>query len=501
MILTAMMTTFYHVPHRGGSVLLAGQRDVMTALNPEISPNLPKDPRTIVKQLRLDPVTEKYICCPKCWALSPFDKPDSHRGTPLCQEKLTPSSNICGAELWTKEQFRDKVLWSPKQTYIHQTLKRWLGRLLSRPGIEDILDQYPVEASQLRDGKFMSDIWSSPAIQELKGPDGKPFLEGPNGEARLLFGFATDGFNPFYNKTAKQVVTTTGFWLILYNFPPHQRFLFENMCYLGSAAGPNGPTVGRMIPFMELTVNELLEFWSPGVFFTRTYKYRSGRASKAMLIPLTADMLAARDAAGLTSATSTYFCVGCHLDMAHIEEFDASKWPQRSCSEHTKHANAWRDAPTEQQREKLVKQFGIRFTPLQRLIYWNIVRYILIEPMHALDLNLSQHHCRTLFRIDLKHPGGDASEPRINRPPKPDPRSRAAFLQQFLLLHNEADFLTQMLSNELSRYPVLWHICNDLNLRVAGDSKKRAWFLLRIKKWVITYSSCAVGPSNSSTHF
>lgn len=501
MVLTVMMTTFFHVPHRGGSVLLAGLRDVIKALRPEIRPNLPVDPRTVSRQLRLDPVTERFICCPKCWALSPFiDKP-VFRDIPLCQEKLTPGSNICGEELWTRERLRDKVNWSPKQTYVHQTIKQWLGRLLSRPGIEDILDQYPMEASRPRDGKFMGDLWSSPAIQDLKGPDGsKLFLKAPNGEGRYLVSYAVDGFNPFHNKTAKQVVTTTGFWLILFNFPIHLRYLLENMCYVGSAAGPNGPTVGRLNPFLDLMVEELLELWAPGVFFTRTHKYESGRTSRAMLIPLTADMLAAREAAGLTSTTSTYFCVGCHLDMAHIEEFVASKWPLRSHSQHMQHANAWRDASTEQERNKLVKKTGIRYTPLLRLPYWNIVRYILIEPMHALDLGLIQHHCRELFRIDLAHPGGDASEPRINRPSRVHQQTREAFLKLFLLHHEKSDFLPTMLDNNLTTYRVLWHICNDLNLRVAGNSKKRAWFLVRIKKWVITNSGGTIDPLKL-THF
>ncbi|KAJ7717322.1 hypothetical protein B0H16DRAFT_1221782, partial [Mycena metata] len=96
----------------------------------------------------------------------------------------------------------------------------------------------------------MNDIWSSRTIQKLKGPDKKPFLQRPTGEARFLFGLAVDGYNPFHNKTAKQVVTSTGFWIILYNLPPHLRYLLENMCYIGSAPGPTGPTIGRLNSFI-----------------------------------------------------------------------------------------------------------------------------------------------------------------------------------------------------------------------------------------------------------
>lgn len=491
MVVTAMMTELFHVPLRGGSVLLAGLNNVLQTTN---SPqNLPKDPRTIRKQLNLDPVTETFLCCPTCWALQPYCPATNNPVTqgnpnpdiPLCQDRPTPSSEICGAELWKKEKFHGKTQCTPHLTYVHQHLKDWLGRLLSRPGIEDILDEYPLSASHRKDGDFMSDIWSSPKIRNLKGPDKKPFLERPSGEARFLFGFAVDGFNPFHNKTAKQVVTSTGFWLILYNFPTHLRYQFENMCYIGSAPGPKGPTVGRLNPFIELIVLDLLEFWNPGVFFTRTHKYRLGRHSKAMMIPLTADMLAAREAAGLTSATSTYFCVGCHIDLAHIEEFDASKWPRRSHSEHMEHANEWKNADSLAHQERLATKNGVRYSPLLLLPYWKIIRYILIEPMHALDLGLAEHHCRDLLGIDLSQDGGDGTEHRVPRPPKSTPERKLQVLKLFQEHRNSPDLLKEMLKNRLVSFPVLWHLCNDLGLRVAGT--RRDWFILRIKRWVSSF--------------
>ncbi|KAK6988004.1 hypothetical protein R3P38DRAFT_2372241, partial [Favolaschia claudopus] len=226
LIVTAMMTQLYHVPRIGGTVLLAGFRDFIRTLPESLSYELPKDPRTVIKQLRLDPVTESYVCCPKCWALSPIVNPitSSHPDPeiPLCQDHL-PGDEVCGAELWKKEKLRDRIHCKPKLIYVHQLVKHWLGKLLSRPGIEDILDSYPLKASGGEEG-HMADIWSSPAIRALKGPDGKSFLDAPIGEGRYLFSIAVDGFNPFHNKEAKQVVTSTGFFLVLMNFPPHMRY-------------------------------------------------------------------------------------------------------------------------------------------------------------------------------------------------------------------------------------------------------------------------------------
>lgn len=494
MVVTAMMTELFYVPRRGGAVLLAGLHDMLnTASGPKKQgQSLPKDPRTVCRQLHLDPVTETYLCCPTCWSLTPYcaatDNPvtnkDPNPDIPLCQDRATRESKICGEELWKKETIRSKTHCSPRLTYVHQRLKDWLGRLLSRPGIEEILDTYPITASHLAEGEVMTDIWSSPAIIGLKGPDGKPFLEGPAGEGRYLFSIATDGFNPFYNKTAKQSVTSTGIFAVLMNFPIELRHLLENMCHLGTAPSPNGPTVGRLNPFLDLVVRDFLEFWEPGVFFTRTYKYREGRQTKAMLIPLTADMLAARETAGFTSSTSTYFCIGCHIDMAHIEEFDSTRWPQRSHADHLRSAYAWKNAANLAEQQKIATTTGVRFSSILELPYWMAVRYVLVEPMHALELDMVDHHVRELFQIDLDKDGGDGSGPRVPRPTRPSTARITQILQLFSQHRNSSDseLLAKILKSEWTTYDALWHICNDNQLRVSG--KKRSWLVLRIKKWV-----------------
>ncbi|KAJ6495926.1 hypothetical protein DFH09DRAFT_945985 [Mycena vulgaris] len=190
------------------------------------------------------------------------------------------------------------------------------------------------------------------------------------------------------------------------------------MCFLGAAPSPNSPSVGRLNPFLDLIVRDFLQFWNPGVFFTRTHKYRSGRHAKAMVIPLAADMLAARAAAGFTSHGSKYFCIACHIDMAHIEEFDHTRWEYRNYAQHLQHANAWKNAASLGEQEKLATEYGVRWTPLLKLPYWNVVRYVLVEAMHVLDLRLIDRHCRDLFRFDLQEDGGDGSEHRVLRPPR-----------------------------------------------------------------------------------
>ncbi|KAJ7770251.1 hypothetical protein DFH07DRAFT_954069 [Mycena maculata] len=170
--------------------------------------------------------------------------------------------------------------------------------------------------------------------------------------------------------------------------------------------------------------------------------------------------------------------------MAHIEEFNRTKWAQRSHKQHLKDAHAWRDATTLVEQKKLATLNGVKFSELLELPYWKAVRYALVEAMHVLDLDITQRHVRDLFRIDLEVDGGDGSEPRVERPPRPTPERTAHVLELFHAHHDKPDLLQVLLKNDWVDFKTLWHICNDRDLRVASNTRQRPWLILRVKKWI-----------------
>ncbi|KAF9487937.1 hypothetical protein BDN71DRAFT_1362961, partial [Pleurotus eryngii] len=55
-------------------------------------------------------------------------------------------------------------------------------------------------------------------------------------------------------------------------------------------------------------------------------------------------------------------------------------------------AKAWRDTPSERHKQMLFEAFGQRWSPLFDLPYWDPVRFIVIDSMHMLDINLLKNH-------------------------------------------------------------------------------------------------------------
>ncbi|KAA1477402.1 hypothetical protein DENSPDRAFT_755590, partial [Dentipellis sp. KUC8613] len=118
----------------------------------------------------------------------------------------------------------------PILKYEPQDIKHCIGRWLSRPGMEDLLENAFRRAAH---PEAMTDCWDAEVLCRILGPDRKPFLPGPKDRLRLVFGISTDSFNPFHLKTAKQSVSSTGIWLFCLNFPLHLRFLDEYVCLAG----------------------------------------------------------------------------------------------------------------------------------------------------------------------------------------------------------------------------------------------------------------------------
>jgi hypothetical protein len=432
---------------------------------------LPKDPRTVVNRMDLDPRTTSYLQCPACYALYPFPGTGFHHLPPdtveFCAHRPTPKSTPCGAPLWKDRRVGATSLKVPTRKYIHQSLKEWVGRLLARPGVEDVLDAAYNKPAKDR----MTDIWDSPVFKKFRDTDKTPFFAEHGHEARFAFSLGADSFHPLGSLEAKQSMSATAIYMVLLNLPKEERFKYKNMYLVGVIPGPSKPSLEQINHALSLLVLELLEFWK-GVFYTRTYKFPSGRLLKGALIPLVCDMLAARQVAGFGSVTSTFFCTFCLLTIQDIENLEKHTWPARTFHSHLECALEWKNAQSARDRERLFRLHGIRWSALLELPYWNPILYTVLDSMHAAFLGLFQTHCRKVWRIDVSVEGGDGS---LLRPEKSVQRPSDSVLLEWLQLikENPSDLLEQLTAGDVPKN-ILWHICVDNGLRHAGGKRALA---------------------------
>lgn len=459
--------------------MIAGVRSTLsTALvEQDVIDLIPKDPRTIVDRIDLDPRTISYLQCPACYALYEYTgvPPSAEPDLKTCTHRPTPTSPPCNVPLWTERRLGTKIVMVPRRKYVHQSLKEWMGRMLSRPGVEEIIDNAP---NRTHTGR-VEDIWDAPVFHNVRDDDdGLPFFAERGTEGRYAFSLGADSFHPLGNLEAKQSISSTAIYMVLLNLPEGERYKYKNMYLAGVIPGPSKPSMEQINHVLDLLVKELLEFWK-GVFFTSTARYDLGRFVKCIVIPLVCDMLAARQMAGLGSVTSKFFCTFCRLPIQDIENLSKHTWPERHLHEQVFWAREWRDCESERERERLFKLHGVRWSALLDLPYWNPILFSVVDQMHAAFLGLYQTHCRRLWGIDLSVEGGDGSALSVSKSPS---RPRDAVLRHWLetIRSNPRNLLEQLSAKSMAKQ-VLWHICFDNGLRHAGSKGTLA---KEIVQWV-----------------
>lgn len=360
--------------------------------NTDCSPDSVKsDIRSVIGVLQLVPHCVVYSTCPKCNACySPSE------GVPERCSHIGANGKACNRTLRKPGSKHAK----PVRPYVYHSFKLWWARMLSRPGLEEMMDR----AAEPMPTNSVNDILGGKGLRDFLGPDGKPFLRKVGSEGRYLFEIFMDGFNPFQSKEAGKKVSCGAIYMVCLNLPPDMRFKVENMFLVGIIPGPREASLAEINGFLAPLVNDLLDFWDPGVYYTRTAAYKEGRRCRCAIVPLVSDLPAARQMMGRASFSSNNFCTYCSLQLQDIDNIDQSTWPRGyTFKEHRRHAEAWRNAKTSNEREDLYRRFGVRWSELLRLPYWDPTRYTLIDSMHALLLGLLRRHCFIVWHMNDKY--------------------------------------------------------------------------------------------------
>lgn len=378
--------------------------------------NWPRDIRTALHALNLDPDTVHYACCKKCFSIYPPKSKEDPQYPTLCTFRETEGSRICGTKLLQGKSRGEGVI--PIRRYIYQPLTSWLGRMLSRTGFENRM------ANPSKPGNYaeMTDIWHGTAFNDFNGPDGKWFFDSPEEELRLSFSLFIDWFNPYGRKRGGKLSSVGAIYMVCMNLPPHLRYQVENVYLVGIIPGPNEPSLHHLNHILRPLVAELRKFWFTGVFYSRTSQHKFGRLVKCVLIPLVCDLPAIRKATGFMGPTANIMCSICELEKKDISNFDVENWPRRDWHAHDQHARRWKGAKTEADRDEEFEKNHIRWTELLDLPYWNIMKFSVVDTMHNFFEGDVKRHILRIWGMSSS--AVDPSTKR-NKPHTPDQQAKS----------------------------------------------------------------------------
>ncbi|KAH7870451.1 uncharacterized protein C8R40DRAFT_1057128 [Lentinula edodes] len=158
------------------------------------------------------------------------------------------------------------------------------------------------------------------------------------------------------------------------------------------------PNVNDINHILDWIVDLLLPFWD-GIYFTQTCSHPLGRVVRGILIPIVCDVVGAHHVSGFGSHSHKLFCTQCLLLKSDINNIDMATWPRRNLQEHQLRAQEYHKATSDEERDHIVNTYGVRWTALLRLPYWNPIAYTVIDGMH-LCKGLAETHVRGVLGIE-----------------------------------------------------------------------------------------------------
>ncbi len=233
--------------------------------------------------------------------------------------------------------------------------------------------------------------FSGTFVRSFKGPDSKLFIDRPEGEGRLLFSLNLDFFNPEGNRKHGAHTSTGILAMACLNLPPEIRYKAQNMYIAGIIPGPVEPKLTEGNHFLRPLVDNLEIAWKCGILYTHV----TGRLIRLAVACAVCDLPAARKISCLAGVRSDYICSVCKLHgQGELGNLDYNAWRPRDAGELREAAENWKAAPSSSAQKKLFKSFGVRWTELWRLPYWDPSHQLVVDPMHCLLEGLVHRHFR-----------------------------------------------------------------------------------------------------------
>ena len=361
------------------------------------SAQIPKSMKTALSYFNFQPNTTVYAVCTACnCTYKPVEETAEALKYPArCTNRPCLEDEPCGTVLVRDPDDGCQV---PIKTFVYHHFHDYLAGLLARKELETLMDKSCDDLQQnlSQSPTFLKDVWDAEFLRTFKGPCGQKNFTDRQGEGRSMFSLHVDFFNMQGNLQRNATTSCGIISCACLNLPLDIRYKPENMYLAGIIPGPRKPSMEQLNNFLNPLIDDMVVSWERGVQFSRTASHRD-RVTRSAIACVVCDLPAARKTAQLAGATSHFYCSACHcfhLSTLGRTDMDSETWSFRDKAELRGYAEQWRDAHSSTQRNKLFVKYGVRWSSLWRLPYWDPARQLVVDSMHCLLLGLAHAHFR-----------------------------------------------------------------------------------------------------------
>ena len=158
--------------------------------------------------------------------------------------------------------------------------------------------------------------------------------------------------------------------------------------------------------FLKPFVDELQLLWK-GVNLT-TYVHPAGVEVRAALLCIAADSPAARKVSGFNAHNAIYGCMKCLKkfpgrvgEKKSYAGYDCNCWPVRMMIQHYKQAMSLLRCKSKSARQDKEREYGLKYSILIELPYMDVIRFTILDPMHAIFLGTVKHIIKLLVDLEI----------------------------------------------------------------------------------------------------
>jgi hypothetical protein len=362
----------------------------------DIHSQIPVTINTAMKCFALDSKVTVFAVCPVCHCTY---KPETTPGLSevvyprFCSNMPRPDAVVCGESL-----LEDGPRHRPLKTFAYHHFDDYLASMLARPDIEMTMDESCSTLAQ--DPIVVSDVLEATFLRQFCDPDGQLFVQQHNGEGRYVFALNVDYFNPEGLRVRGARNSCGIISMTCLNLPLNIRYKPENMYLAGIIPGPSEPHLTDLNHYLRPLIHDLKVSWERGYTFSRTALHPTGRITRSAIAAVVCDLPAARQAAQMAGHQSHFYCTVCSCHhRSTLGRTDYQDWMNRDVEQMRKHAEMWRDAKTVAEQVKIFNKYGVRWSELWNLPYWDPTRQLVVDSMHCLFEGLVHTHVREILGL------------------------------------------------------------------------------------------------------
>ena len=334
----------------------------------------------------------KLVVCPKCYATYEFEEcievVEGLQTSKQCRNVVFPNHSLahfrrpCGELLLKLVNINGSKKLVARKTFCYKSLEESVKHLVNRKGFEDQCEAW---RNRIVPEDIMIDIYDGDVWKDFNGRIYNFFTEEGNYGVMLN----VDWFQPFkYTNYSVGAV-----YLTILNLPRQERFKKKNIILVGLI--PDMKSEPPTNSFIEPLVEELRTAWNGFTF--NSFKCPQNPATfKLALICVGCDIPASRKLCGFLGHSATKGCNKCTKSfLGGVGEknyggFDISSWELRNLESHKETVRRIVKCKTKTNREQLEKEYGVRYSVLLELEYFDPIRMTIIDPMHNLFLGTAK---------------------------------------------------------------------------------------------------------------